>query len=315
MGVHGIAVEVERVGQVIDEAVPEGAHIAVGLGVGDLSLGDPGELNDSGDSRPGRLARIWGGSLLADLGYPTLEFTTNDGSDLNVPTQLEAGRYHIIFNNQSDHDFDLEVYQLPEGLTNDDLIALFEEAFGGEGPPEIPDVFYDVVFNGGVSSLPGEMVEVVLDLFPGEWTFNLYNYDPETDENANNSMAVNVTGEMPAIEPPAEVIEIGMGEMYFEVSLDIVAGPQVWRQISEGQQPHYLILASVPKGTTVDQVMELSMAYMEPPASPVAAPMAPPARRRQRCPSRMLRMSTSRYRWQMDIQTWSCSISSQAYTR
>jgi hypothetical protein len=214
-----------------------------------------------------------GPSLLAELGYPTLEVTTTDGVTLDVPAELEAGRYHIIFNNQSEMELDLEVYQLPEGFTNDDLIALFEEAFSGEGPPEIPDVFYDVVFNGGVSTLPGGTGEVVLDLTPGEWTFNLYNYDPETDENVNNSTAVTVTGEMPDVEAPADIVEIGMGEMYFEVSAEIVAGPQIWQLVSEGQQPHHLILSSVPEGTTVEQIMELAASF-GPPASPEASPVA-----------------------------------------
>lgn len=211
-------------------------------------------------------------SLLAELGYPTLELSTTDGSDLDVPTEIEAGRYHVIFDNQSESDFDLEVYQLPEGFTNDQLIALFEEAFSGEGPPEIPDVFYDIVFNGGVSTLPGETGEVVLDLTPGEWTFNLYSFDEATGEYSNNGTSVNVTGEMPDVEAPADAVEIGMGEMYFEVSAEIVAGPQIWQLVSEGQQPHHLNLSSVPEGTTVEQIMELAASF-GPPASPEASPV------------------------------------------
>jgi hypothetical protein len=211
------------------------------------------------------------GSLLAELGYPTLELTT-DGTSLDVPTELEAGRYHIIFHNQSEMDIDLEVYQLPEDFTNDDLIALFEEAFSGEGPPRIPEVFYDIVFNGGVSTFAGETGEVVLDLTPGEWTFNLYSFDEESSEDVNTPTTVNVTGEMPEVEAPVDIVEIGMGEMYFEVSAEIVAGPQIWQLVSEGQQPHHLILSSVPEGTTVEQIMELAASF-GPPASPEASPV------------------------------------------
>jgi hypothetical protein len=211
-------------------------------------------------------------SLLAELGYPTLELTTTDGSDLDVPTEIEAGRYHVIFNNQSESDIDLEVYQLPEGMTTDDLVALFEEAFSGEGPPQIPEVFYDIVFNGGVSTFAGETGEVVLDLAPGEWTLNLYSFDEATGEDSNIPTTVNVTGEMPEVENPADVVEIGMGEMYFEVSGEIVAGPQVWQLVGEGQQPHHLILSGVPEGTTVEQVLELA-ASDGPPASPEASPV------------------------------------------
>ena len=75
-----------------------------------------------------------GSSLLAELGYPELR-VTSDGTTSDLPTELEAGRYHVIIENTSEVDIDLEFYQLPEGVTIDDLTAAFEEA---EGPSFVP---------------------------------------------------------------------------------------------------------------------------------------------------------------------------------
>lgn len=211
-------------------------------------------------------------SLLAELGYPTLELTS-DGATVDVPAELEAGRYHLIFHNQSEAPLDLEVFQLPEGFTTDDLAALFEEAQAG---PEfqVPDVYFDIVFNGGPSTFPGETGEVVLDLPAGEWVFNLYSFDEETGEDVNIPTTVNVTGDMPEVEDPAEAVEIIAAEMYFEAPDDLASGPQIWNVVNLGQQPHHLILSSVPEGTTEEQIMELAMSFMGPPASPEASPVA-----------------------------------------
>ncbi len=208
-----------------------------------------------------------GGSLLAELGYPELR-VTSDGTTSDIPTQLEAGRYHVILENTSEVDIDLEFYQLPDGVTIDDLTAAFEAA---EGPMFIPpDFFFDMVFNGGPSSYPGETGEVVLDLTPGEWVVNLYTYDPETDEDSNIPTVVTVTGEMTEMVDLEGAVEIGMAEMYFELPETIEAGPQIWNVVNNGQQVHHVVLSRIPDGTTEEQVLELAGSFFAPPATPEA---------------------------------------------
>ncbi|MBA2775998.1 MAG: hypothetical protein H0U31_04620 [Chloroflexia bacterium] len=210
-----------------------------------------------------------GPSLLAELGYPELR-VTSDGATSDMPTELEAGRYHIILENTSEVDIDLEFYQLPEGTTIEDLEAFFAEVSESEGPGfAVPDFFYDMVFNGGATSLAGETGEVVLDLMPGEWVVNLLTYDPETDETADVLNTLTVTGEEPEVEDVAGAIEIVMAEMYFEAPETIVAGPQIWNVVNNGLQVHHVVLSLVPDGTTEAQVLELASSF-GPPASPEA---------------------------------------------
>jgi len=211
-----------------------------------------------------------GASLLAELGYPELR-VTSDGATSDLPTELEAGRYHVILENQGEVDIDLEFYQLPEGITIEDLEAFFAEVAEAEGPEfAVPDFFYDMVFNGGATSFPGETGEVVLDLVPGEWVVNLLTSDPETDEQTDSLQTLTVTGEMPEIADPANAVDIEMAEMYFNVPDTIAAGPQIWHVFNSGFQIHHLILSSVPEGTTKEDVAELAAAFAGPPASPEA---------------------------------------------
>ena len=207
-----------------------------------------------------------GESLLAELGYPELVVTT-DGTDFTVPAEVEAGRYRLVLENTGEGGADIELYQLPEGLTFDDLVAIFAEADEAETPP---DVFYELVINGGVSSEAGGTGDVVLDLTPGEWAFNLYSFNEETGEEVNLPKAVTVTGEMPALDEPEVAAEVGLIDFDFEIPDGIAAGPQIWKVVNNGAQPHHLILAQVPDETTEEQVLELINAFFGPPATPAA---------------------------------------------
>lgn len=227
------------------------------------------------DATPGA-SPAGGGSLLEAMGYPEIRVAT-DGTTNDFPTEVEAGRYHVVLENQSDMmEIDLEIWQLPEGVTIDDVVAFFES---GDEEAMVPDFFYDMNFNGGPAAFPGETTGVVLDLTPGEWYANVYTYDPETDENTDMPVAFTVTGEMPELDEPAADATIEMVDMDFIVPDTIAAGPQTWNLVNTGEQPHHLILSRVPDGTTEEDVMQLAMMFAGPPASPEAgaSPMAEPA--------------------------------------
>jgi hypothetical protein len=211
-----------------------------------------------------------GDSLLAGLGYPEIR-VTSDGTTHDFPTEIEAGRYRIVLENTGDVEVDIEIVQLPEGITPDEVNAAFAEA---EASPVFvpPDFFYDMTWNGGVWALPGETRDAVLDLAPGEWYAAFTSYDPETgDEVDRSETMVTVTGEMPTVEEPAGVVDIGLVDMDFVVPDTLAAGPQIWRVQNNGLQIHHLVLLGVPEGTTEDDVMELSAMFAAPPpASPEA---------------------------------------------
>jgi hypothetical protein len=218
-----------------------------------------------------------GDSLLAELGYPQIH-VTSDGTTHDFPTEIEAGRHHIVLENTSDLEVDLEIVQLPEGITLDDVNAAFAEA--EESPVFVPpDFFYDMTWNGGPWALPGETSGVVLDLTPGEWYVALSSYDAETGEQvASEETMFTVTGEMPELGEP-EGIPIGLIDMDFTVPDTFEAGPQIWQVRNNGLQVHHIVMLGVPEGTTEDDVMELAAMFAAgPPASPEAAsPVAAPA--------------------------------------
>ncbi|MDQ3412530.1 MAG: hypothetical protein M3509_10495, partial [Chloroflexota bacterium] len=208
------------------------ALIAALLGPGMLAVAAQEATPEAGDS------------LLAELGYPELVVTT-DGTDFDIPEEIEAGRYRVVLENSGELSADLEFLQLPEGTTVDDLMTAFEsQEFS------VPDWFFETVFNGGPLSEPGETGDVILDLTPGEWIVNLYVYE-DTDEgpsgeDSNLPKSIMVTGEMPTLDNPADVIAIELVEMAFVLPETITAGPQIWQITTTGEQPHHMILGQVP---------------------------------------------------------------------
>ena len=228
-----------------------------------------GSLAAAQEATPGALAG--GDSLLAGLGYPEIRVTT-DGTTNDFPTELEAGRYHVVLANRGDMNVDLEFAQMPEGMTFEEVNAAFEEADSASPPFVPPDFFFDMVWNGGVSAFGGETKGVVLDLAPGEWTVLIRGFNPDAEGvHADVPVTVTVTGEMSEAEGPTGHVEIGQVDMDFVVPDSLAAGPQVWHVTNNGLQVHHLVLSRVPAGTTEDQVVELVSSFSAPPASPEAA--------------------------------------------
>jgi hypothetical protein len=210
-----------------------------------------------------------GSGALADMGFPELAITT-DGMTAEVPTELEAGRYLLsVTNTSSDLDVDVELIQLPEGITPDDLLAAFMSE-------EIPEWFHDTMFGGGVSVKAGATTSVVLDITPGEWTINVHGYDDEFTVDNNMPTTVTVTGDMPTVEDPESAVTASMIDYDFEITQPVPSGANIWQLENVGSEPHHMVVFQIPEGTTEEQVLEAFMAFFAPPASPeaVASPAA-----------------------------------------
>ncbi len=208
-----------------------------------------------------------GESLLAGLGYPELVVTA-DGTDFTVPAEVEAGRYRLVLQNDSALSTELNLAQVPEGMTSGDVEAAFREA----AEAEIPPLIYELVINGGPQAEPGVTGDVVLDLAPGDWVFNLVGFgeEEEEDEGIDLYKTVTVTGEPPAVADPEAAVEVSLIDFDFEIADTVPAGPQIWKVAGAGEQPHHLVIASLPDGATEQQVIDLMNAFFGMPATPEA---------------------------------------------
>ena len=222
-------------------------------------------------------------SGLADLGLPTLDVTVTATGYEGIPDSLEAGRYLVTITageDTAETGGGGVAFVQPSGMTGQEFIDLLgqlagppdesgvgssaatpvegavPEASPAGGDMSVPPFLFESVMAGGGYASPGQTLEVVLDLPPGEWV--AWADDPAA---AQVPVAFMVTGEMPAdLVEPESTATLTMGEYVIEVTDgEIVTGPQVLRVDNIGAQPHFVFAASTPGGVTdadVEAVLE-----------------------------------------------------------
>jgi len=223
-------------------------------------------------------------SGLAELGLPTLDVTITAEGYEGIPESLEAGRYLVTLTVAEDiggFGGSIEFAQ-PVGATADEFIAALapppeeEDAAPIEGTPVLapdatpaeggeamggpPAFFFDSLFAGGVSAMPGQSAEVVLDLTPGEWIASAGG-DPD---QAQEPVVFEVTGEMPTDLPePESGATISMAEYVIKVTEgELAAGSQVVHIENVGAQPHFIVWFKGPEGLTEEDVAAVLEADM-----------------------------------------------------
>lgn len=132
----------------------------------------------------------------------------------------------------------------------------------------MPPFLYDAVVLGGPGDIqPGETSQVVLQIPAGDWAVF-----PEGDQPP-----VMITAAQTADSndnAPTETQSVEMGDFYFSgFSGGVVAGDAMWKITNTGKQPHMLVLAKVPDGTTEQQVMDTFTS--EQTGTPVAGSLDP----------------------------------------
>jgi hypothetical protein len=185
-------------------------------------------------------------SRLASSGLPELRIVvTDEGSD--VPQEVPAGWLLVVLENRGTPEgpaavTDVNILQLPEGVTLDVLNAVFTSGTG-----ELPDWFNDLVSVGGINVPAGQTGYAVLDLGPGEWYVGV--------GEGNPYVALSVTPGVDASpasssDLPADVM-IGLSEFAFDVPDQFPSGTQVWHATNTGEQLHEMQLVRTPELLTV----------------------------------------------------------------
>jgi hypothetical protein len=218
-------------------------------------------------------------SHLAEFGLPELRLTT-DGTSLNAPSELAAGRYRLIVENSNDARVaEVMLITLPDGLSADDAMSALSEASAIEAPGEpLPDAFFTMTFFGGAFAYPGASAEAIVTLDPGDYLIwdDAYGVPDEaaTPISPTNLFAtLVVTGTMPELTDPGADVTVTMMEMQFDMPDTVAAGPHVWRIDNKGAFPHFMDFNSYPESVTRDQVQATLNAVFEIPATPSAEPL------------------------------------------
>ncbi|HEU5433983.1 MAG TPA: hypothetical protein VFU81_20100 [Thermomicrobiales bacterium] len=186
-------------------------------------------------------------STLASLGYPGLQVTITDQAyELSAP-QVPAGLVLMTVVNNSKDATGAAILGPPEGATMQDLQNMAATPAPDQG---FPPFLYQARILGGPGEVPpGGSAQAVVNIPAGDWAvFGEGNQPPSM---------LTATGGTPTAqtEPTASVTVTEMEFSFLGLDGPVPAGPQVWKVVNNGKQPHMLVLGKVPAGTTLDQIM------------------------------------------------------------
>jgi hypothetical protein len=220
-------------------------------------------------------------SALAGLGLPELAITVTGSAFEGIPEQLAAGRYLVTLTAAEDAaEGGAVAFVQPSGMTAEEFLGALAgppEETGGDpaGTPlavpeatpadaeegdDIPPFLFEATFAGGTYAPPGQTVQIVLDLPPGEWI--AWGDEPEAPQAP---VVFEATGEMPADLPePAADATVVMGEYVIQVSEGaLAAGQQVVKVENIGAQPHFILWTKGPDDMTQEQIAAILEAEMQ----------------------------------------------------
>lgn len=204
-------------------------------------------------------------SPFAGLGLPELTVTATDAGLTVDRPEIEAGRYLITFDNQTDNPTLASGFvRLAEGITLEDLSFADEFASGtpiaeeGLDPSRFDFLYETLIVPGASTASP----RIVADLPAGD--YGVWPDDPTSEWPIEG---LTVTGdpeeEISGPEPESTVTVIQEGEggvgYAFRVEGAFQAGPQVAKIVNPSDQPHFTEATQYPEPITMDQLMATFM--------------------------------------------------------
>jgi len=196
----------------------------------------------------------------ATLGLPELDITITD-TGFSAPSEVAAGRVLLNVTNDATASQDsagANLALLPEGKTIEDLAAIFGPQMGTPTSDEeaIPQWIYQATFAGGPEVPPGQSMQAVVDLTPGDWV--LFNDSPGAPQPPQPLTVTGSAASPTTMEEPQADVEVQLQEYAF-IGLEnpVPAGPHLWKFTNTGSQPHIMVLFRAPAGITMDEMMTL----------------------------------------------------------
>jgi hypothetical protein len=167
-----------------------------------------------------------------------------------APEQALAGLITFSFKNQGAAVHHVQVARLNDGVTFDQLMAAFEQGETAALPLMIP-------VGGPSLTDPGQTAQVTLKLDPGAYALLCLVPDANGIPHLAHGMArpLTITGDA-AIQPePQADLTIPMADFQYTMPGEVDSGPQTWKVVNDGPQPHELVLHKLASNKTAEDVI------------------------------------------------------------
>jgi hypothetical protein len=208
------------------------------------------------------------------MGLPELRVRVTDNAFEGLPAGTPAGRYLLSLEINAAEGGALNFMQLPEGMHFDDFMALLagppaaspEAMMGtpgaeagppeGEGGDQPPEWYFQTAMAGGTGGNPGQSVQAIIDLTPGEWV--AWAGYPDAPQAPIGLSVSGEAGATPAVgaEPAADVT-VTMFEYDFSLEGTLAPGSQVIAVTNVGAQPHEMYMVRTLEPVTEEQIAQI----------------------------------------------------------
>jgi hypothetical protein len=208
--------------------------------------------HDSPSAQPSAPANGAPDSTVQPTGTGAYELTIV-GRDFvfEAPEAAPAGLIAFSFKNAGAVVHHIQVARLNDGVTFDQLMAAFKQGesaafrlFTPVGGPSLTD--------------PGSSARVTLELEPGAYALLCLVPDAQGIPHLAHGMArpLTITGDAATQPEPQADLTASMADFQYTMPGEVGAGPQTWKIVNDGPQPHELALHKLASGKSAEDVIE-----------------------------------------------------------
>jgi hypothetical protein len=201
-------------------------------------------------------------------GFPELHVTFN-GSEFDVPSEVEAGYHVVVLTPSADTAVYVDFMQPPAGLSHDEAV---EKALMAGAQDVVEEGW---IFGGGSYAFEDTPTRFIVHLQPGEWQIAAsWQLDEDGAEETMTLNPLTVTeygassaGEM---DPEPDVVMELNDIVFGGLDQAIPAGPTLFEVRNIGEQPRQMVLFRTDRELTSDDFADwfASMESGTPPAEP-----------------------------------------------
>jgi len=231
------------------------------VGSAKLALGGALGLTVMSRFSSGALAQATPAAL--DLSsYPEVTVTNTDSALTLSTDTVPAGPVLLTVINQmspsENNNGGSSVIGPPAGMNFTDFVATVQQQLATPvaGGGFLPPIAYQAMLLGGPGNIDsGQTGQAIVNIPAGQWAVTGIANQPF-------AMLTATAGSPGAMAEPNAAVTITEIDFSFAGFEHVPAGPQLWKVVHKGTQPHMLILLSVPAGTTLEQVTALFTSFM-----------------------------------------------------
>lgn len=195
----------------------------------------------------------------AALAAPTQLNLTASKSGYGGPTSVAAGLTNVTLHNTAAMPIGAQLFKLRPGVTSAQVLRAIDYTLTQHKPDGDAKLAALIeAYGGPADTAPGTTSAAEVVLTPGEYLVVSMGSDDATHKtypSMGYRQDLTVTGSAGATALPKADYTARLVDYRFEMPNQVKAGTHSWNVVNAGQEPHFMFLAKIKPGKTMQDVM------------------------------------------------------------